>query len=67
MHGLTKVAETPESGRTPVHVYYSKIPKTIIIAAGISSIVRHTFLMSVGPDKNETKSYYEKGIYNLFF
>lgn len=62
MFGTTKVAETPESGKTPVHVYYSSIPDTVVIEAGISTEVRYTFLMSVGPDKEQTRSYYEKGL-----
>lgn len=69
MYGRTKVSETPASGRTPVHVYYSRIPDSIIVESGISADVKHTFLMSVGPDQNETKLFYEQGsyFYNAYF
>ncbi|XP_060567708.1 protein-glucosylgalactosylhydroxylysine glucosidase-like [Ruditapes philippinarum] len=62
MHGLTKIAETPESGRTPVHVYYSRVPNSVVIEAGKTATVKHTFLMAVGRYKDETKKFYKQGI-----
>ncbi|XP_060582374.1 protein-glucosylgalactosylhydroxylysine glucosidase-like isoform X2 [Ruditapes philippinarum] len=62
MHGLTKIAETPESGRTPVHVYYSRVPNSFVIGAGKTTTVKHTFLMAVGRYKDETKKFYIQGI-----
>ncbi|KAL4238539.1 Protein-glucosylgalactosylhydroxylysine glucosidase [Mactra antiquata] len=60
--GKTKEAETPESGHTPVHVYYSVIPTMIMVKGG--SIINKTnvFLMSVSPFQHDARASYIKGL-----
>ncbi|KAL4238053.1 Protein-glucosylgalactosylhydroxylysine glucosidase [Mactra antiquata] len=60
--GVTKEAETPETGRTDVHVYYNDIPSNIWIETGTSTMIQQTYLMSVSPNKTEARLYFYKAM-----
>ena len=61
MYGRTNEAETPESGRTPVYIYYSQVPTDVTIDAGHVGTEKLVFLMAVSPDQAEARLAYNTG------
>ena len=62
MRGSTKEPETPTSGKTPVHVFYDKVPSMLTSQPG-SRHTRWTFLTSIHVDKARAKSAYLLGVF----
>lgn len=61
VYGATIEPEISTSKPTPVHIYYTSVPKQVTVPAGQSSVITQTFLMSVSPLQQDAKTSYISG------
>lgn len=61
MYGTIKVPESPTSGQTPVHVYYTKPLDRIRFEMGQKVSEKYVALMSVSPYKLDALKTYRTG------
>ncbi|XP_052787604.1 protein-glucosylgalactosylhydroxylysine glucosidase-like [Mya arenaria] len=60
-YGTILEAETPESGLTPVHVYYKTVPLDVTVDSGHSGTETLVFLMSVSTNQADAAFAFTKG------
>ena len=61
MYGTIKEPETTTSGLTPVHVFYTRAPSSILIPAGTQLSGNYVVLMAASPFRQEALDAYLKG------
>ena len=64
MRGSIKEPETATSGKTPVHVFFEKVPNAL---TSRSRHTRWTFLTSIHVDEDRARSAYTLGMFSSLY